>query len=100
MVEVEVEVRSEESVEVLICRMEDTLGGENLYRIIYAGKMMHEGEMLSKYAMIGQLPVVVMMTKLEVHKKAKRRQSTFLFCLSRLYYHVKYGTFLCLTTQA
>ena len=59
--------------------MEDTLGGENLYRIIYAGKMMHEGEMLSKYAMIGRLPVVVMMTKLEAYKKARGRPSTFFF---------------------
>ena len=46
----ELEVGAEEGVEDLICRMEDRLGGENLYRLIYAGKMMREGEMLSEYA--------------------------------------------------
>jgi len=40
----EMEVGSEEGVEDLICKMEDKLGQENLYRLIYAGKMMHERE--------------------------------------------------------
>ena len=68
----ELEVGAEEGVDDLICRMEDRLGGENLYRLIYAGKMMREGEMLSEYAMTGRLPVVVMMTKLEAYRRDER----------------------------
>ena len=68
----EMEVGSDEGVEDLICKMEDKLGQENLYRLIYAGKMMHEGEMVSDYKMTGKLPVVVMVTKLESFRKAER----------------------------
>ena len=68
----ELEIGADEGVEDLICRMEDRLGGENLYRLIYAGKMMREGEMLSEYAMTGRLPVVVMMTKLEAYRRDER----------------------------
>ena len=68
----EMEVGSDEGVEDLICKMEDKLGQENLYRLIYAGKMMHEGEMVSDYKMTGKLPVVVMVTKLENFRKQER----------------------------
>jgi len=68
----EMEVGSEEGVEDLICKMEDKLGQENLYRLIYAGKMMHEGEMVSDYKMTGKLPVVVMVTKLENFRRQER----------------------------
>ena len=68
----EMEVGAEEGVEDLICKMEDKLGQENLYRLIYAGKMMHEGEMVSDYKMTGKLPVVVMVTKLENFRKQER----------------------------
>merc|ERR1711936_1169163 len=53
----DLEVGSDEGVEDLICKMEDRLGQENLYRLICAGKMMHEGEMMSDYKMTGKLPV-------------------------------------------
>ena len=68
----ELEVGSDEGVEDLICKMEDKLGQENLYRLIYAGKMMHEGEMVSDYKMTGKLPVVVMVTKLENFRRQER----------------------------
>ena len=68
----EVEIGEEEGVEELMCLMEDKLGRENLYRLIYAGKMMHEGEMLSDYNMTGKLPVVVMVTKLEQFRRGER----------------------------
>ena len=68
----EMEVGSEEGVEDLICKMEDKLGQDNLYRLIYAGKMMHEGEMVSDYKMTGKLPVVVMVTKLENFRRQER----------------------------
>ena len=80
----ELEIGADEGVEDLICRMEDRLGGENLYRLVYAVKMMHEGQTLSKYAMIGRLPVVVMMTMLEAYKRARGRPRIF-FIFSRLY---------------
>ena len=66
------EVGVEEGVEDLICKMEDRLGQENLYRLIYAGKMMHEGEMVRDYNMSGKLPVVVMVTKLEQYRREER----------------------------
>jgi hypothetical protein len=68
----EEEVGAEEGVEDLISRMEDRLGQENLYRLIYAGKMMKEGEMVSDYKMTGRLPVVVMVTKLDQFRKEER----------------------------
>merc|ERR1712013_187177 len=68
----DLEVGLDEGVEDLICKMEDKLGQENLYRLIYAGKMMHEGEMVSDYKMTGKLPVVVMVTKLENFRRQER----------------------------
>jgi hypothetical protein len=68
----EEEVGAEEGVEDLISKMEDRLGQENLYRLIYAGKMMKEGEMVSDYKMTGRLPVVVMVTKLDQFRKDER----------------------------
>ena len=43
--------------------VEDRLGRENLYRLIYAGKVIKEEDLVSDLGMNGKLPVVVMMTK-------------------------------------
>ena len=57
------EVGESDAVEDLITQVEDHLGRENLYRLIYAGKVMKEEEMVSDLGMNGKLPVVVMMTR-------------------------------------
>jgi len=48
------------------------MGAGNLYKLIYAGKMMKEGEMLRDYKMTGRLPVVVMVTRLDQYRKEER----------------------------
>ena len=57
------EVGESDAVEDLVTRVEDQLGRENLYRLIYAGKVMKEEELVSDLGMNGKLPVVVMMTR-------------------------------------
>ena len=57
------EVGQEDLVEDLITQVEDRLGRENLYRLIYAGKVIKEEDLVSDLGMNGKLPVVVMMTK-------------------------------------
>ena len=57
------EVGESDAVEDLVTQVEDLLGRENLYRLIYAGKVMKEEEQVSDLGMNGKLPVVVMMTK-------------------------------------
>merc|ERR1711974_544586 len=57
------EVGESDAVEDLVTRVEDQLGRENLYRLIYAGKVMKEEELVSNLGMNGELPVVVMMTR-------------------------------------
>ena len=57
------EVGESDAVEDLVTQVEDHLGRENLYRLIYAGKVMKEEEMVSDLGMTGKLPVVVMMTR-------------------------------------
>merc|ERR1711974_474036 len=57
------EVGESDAVEDLVTRVEDQLGRENLYRLIYAGKVMKEEELVSNLGMNGKLPVVVMMTR-------------------------------------
>jgi len=68
----ELEVGVDEGVEDLICKLEDVMGRENLYKLIYAGKMMKEGEKLSDYNMTGRLPVIVMATQLDQYRKEER----------------------------
>ena len=57
------EVRQEDLVEDLITQVEDHLGRENLYRLIYAGKVIKEEDLVSDLGINDKLPVVVMMTK-------------------------------------
>lgn len=63
------EVRESDAVEDLVTQVEDHLGRENLYRLIYAGKVMKEEEMVRDLGMNGKLPVVVMMTRPSQNKR-------------------------------
>ena len=51
------------TVEDLICKMEDTFGRENLYKLIFAGKLLKEEKNLSDYNLTSKIPVIVMITK-------------------------------------
>ena len=51
------------TVEDLICKMEDTFGRENLYKLIFAGKLLKEEKNLSDYNLNSKIPVIVMITK-------------------------------------
>merc|ERR1711872_366582 len=50
-------------VEDLITQLEDCLGNENLYRLIYAGKLLKEEKPISYYNINSKIPIIVMVTK-------------------------------------
>ena len=50
------EVGESDAVEDLVTQVEDHLGRENLYRLIYAGKVMKEEEMVSDLGMTASCP--------------------------------------------
>eukprot|EP00092_Neocalanus_flemingeri_P102926 GFUD01131661.1.p1 GENE.GFUD01131661.1~~GFUD01131661.1.p1 ORF type:complete len:300 (+),score=64.89 GFUD01131661.1:40-900(+) len=52
-----------DQVEDLIFRLENRLGRENLYRLIYAGKLLKEGTPVSNYNISPKLPVIIMITQ-------------------------------------
>jgi hypothetical protein len=54
-----------EYVEDLIKKVGNTIGQENLYRIIHARKLMKEGTLVSEYSLSSFLPVIVMVTQPE-----------------------------------
>jgi len=51
------------TVEDLICQIEDTFGRENLYKLIFAGKLLKEEHQLSDYKLNSKIPIIVMITK-------------------------------------
>ena len=51
------------TVEDLICQIEDTFGRENLYKLIFAGKLLKEEHQLSDYKLSSKIPIIVMITK-------------------------------------
>merc|ERR1712198_336757 len=57
------EVDKDETVEDLICKLEDEQGRENLYRLIYAGKILKEEDLISDYNITGKIPIIVMATR-------------------------------------
>ena len=59
------EVDMEEAVENIISKLEDDLGQDNLYKLIYAGKLLKEENPLSDYNIINKIPIIVMVTKLK-----------------------------------
>lgn len=52
----------EDLVEDLISRIEDKFGRENLYKLIFAGKLLKEEDSLSKYKLKSKIPIIVMIT--------------------------------------
>merc|ERR1712045_365027 len=54
------------TVEDLICKMEDTFGRKNLYKLIFAGKLLKEEKNLSDYNLNNKIPIIVMITKSQI----------------------------------
>merc|ERR1711936_588549 len=54
------------TVEDLICKMKDTFGRENLYKLIFAGKLLKEEKNLSDYDLNNKIPIIVMITKSQI----------------------------------
>ena len=59
------EVDMEGAVENIISKLEDDLGQDNLYKLIYAGKLLKEEKQLSDYNISNKIPIIVMVTKLK-----------------------------------
>merc|ERR1739838_302540 len=58
-----ISVDRNDSVEDLIFKLGNRIGNENLYRLIYAGKLLKEGTPVSEYNISPKLPILVMVTK-------------------------------------
>ena len=58
-----ISVDSNDTVEDLVFKLGNKIGNENLYRLIYAGKLLKEGTLVSDYNVSPKLPVIVMVTK-------------------------------------
>eukprot|EP00092_Neocalanus_flemingeri_P030087 GFUD01032664.1.p1 GENE.GFUD01032664.1~~GFUD01032664.1.p1 ORF type:complete len:272 (+),score=58.20 GFUD01032664.1:31-816(+) len=56
-------VEPHDQVEDLIFGLENIIGRENLYRLIYAGKLLKEGTPVSNYNISPKLPVIIMITQ-------------------------------------
>jgi len=69
------EVSEEETVSDLKDRVEDDMGRENLYRLIYAGKILKDEEKVSSYKINPKQFVVLMITK--SHKAAAVEQTSY-----------------------
>ena len=71
------------TVEDLICQIEDNFGRENLYKLIFAGKLLKEEHNLDDYKLNSKVPIIVMITKSpnqdnEQSLKAKGKYLSFL----------------------
>ena len=54
---------TEDLVEDLISRIEDMFGRENLYKLIFSGKLLKEEDPLTKYKLKSKIPIIVMITQ-------------------------------------
>ena len=50
-------------MEDLISRIEDMFGRENLYKLIFSGKLLKEEDPLTKYKLKSKIPIIVMITQ-------------------------------------
>ena len=58
------EVDMDGAAENIISKLEDDLGQDNLYKLIYAGKLLKEEIPFSDYNISNKIPIIVMVTKL------------------------------------
>eukprot|EP00092_Neocalanus_flemingeri_P103482 GFUD01132437.1.p1 GENE.GFUD01132437.1~~GFUD01132437.1.p1 ORF type:complete len:365 (+),score=113.07 GFUD01132437.1:55-1149(+) len=57
------EVDMDGTIEDLVSKIEDDMGRENLYKLIYAGKLLKEEKLLSDYKITRKIPIILMITK-------------------------------------
>jgi transposase len=57
------EITQEEPVRNIVEQIREKWGQENSYRLIYAGKVIKEGNLLVEYGVTGTLPIIVLVTK-------------------------------------
>ena len=60
---IELEIIQKEPVRHIVKQIREKWGQENSYRLIYAGKVLKEGNLLSEYGVTGTLPIIVLVTK-------------------------------------
>ena len=74
---IELEIRQDEPVRNIVEQMKDKWGQENSYRLIYAGKVLKDGNLVSEYGVTGTLPIIVLVTKpLNTERKASYQKTS------------------------
>jgi len=66
---VEVDATEDAPVRDIVESIKEQWGKENTYKLIYAGKVLKEGNVLSEYRVTGTLPIIVLVTKPIITKK-------------------------------
>ena len=57
---IELDVTEKEPVRNIVEQIRDKWGQENVYRLIYAGKVQKDGILLSEYRVTSTLPIIVL----------------------------------------
>ena len=65
----QLDVTQDEPVRNIIEHIKEEWGNENAYRLIYGGKVLKDGNLLSEYGVTGTLPVIVLVTKPKISTK-------------------------------
>eukprot|EP00092_Neocalanus_flemingeri_P014032 GFUD01015138.1.p1 GENE.GFUD01015138.1~~GFUD01015138.1.p1 ORF type:complete len:217 (-),score=64.77 GFUD01015138.1:92-742(-) len=74
---IELKIAEDEPIGDIINTLKDKWGKENSYRLIYAGKVLKVGSLLSEYSVVGTLPIIVLITKPAYLKQnIEQRKST------------------------
>merc|ERR1712179_365154 len=60
---IQVDVGEDENIRNIVDQIKDKWGAENTYKMIYAGKVLKEGNYLSDYRVTGSLPIIVLVTR-------------------------------------
>ena len=59
---IEVDVGEDETIRNIVDQIKDKWGAESNYKMIYAGKVLKEGNSLREYGVTGCLPIIVLVT--------------------------------------
>ena len=74
---IELEITQDEPVRNIVEKIKNKWGQENMYRLIYAGKVLKDGNHLSEYGVTATLPIIVLVTKpLNTERKASYQKSS------------------------
>ena len=74
---IELDIIQDEPVRNIVKQIRERWGQENSYRLIYAGKVLKEGNLLSEYGVTGTLPIIVLVTKpINMERNAASQKSS------------------------